>query len=114
MQVHYLEIVTEAVEDTIAAMAAMHGVTFGDPDPALGNARIAQMTDGGRIAVRAPLAEHDQPIVRHYFRVDNIDAATAKAEAAGAQFAMKATPVPGQGKFAIYFLGGMQFGLWEL
>ena len=114
MQVQYLEIVTNAVEETITAMAAIHGASFGDPDPTLGNARIAALADGGRIAVRAPLAEHDQPIVRPYLRVDDIEAAITKAEAAGAEFAMKATPVPGQGTFAIYFLGGMQYGLWEV
>ena len=114
MQIQYLEIVTDDVDVTVAALAALHGVTFGDPEPMLGNARVADMHDGGRLGVRAPLAEHDQPIIRPYLRVDDIEAATAAAEAAGAEFAMKANEVPGQGKFAIYFLGGQQYGLWEL
>jgi len=36
------------------------------------------------------------------------------AEEAGGEFAMYATEVPGHGKFAIYFQGGIQYGLWEL
>ncbi|MEL7487321.1 MAG: hydroxylase [Pseudomonadota bacterium] len=113
MQIHYLEIVTTDVDAACASLAAQHGVTFSDPEPALGNARIASLSDGGRIGVRAPLAEHDTPIVRPYLLVDDIEAATKAAEAAGAEFAMKSTAVPGQGKFAIYFLGGVQYGLWE-
>ena len=114
MQIQYLEIVTENVDVTVAALATLHGVTFSDPEPMLGNARVAAMRDGGRVGVRAPLAEHDQPIIRPYVRVEDIDVAIAAAEAGGAEFAMKATEVPGQGKFAIYFLGGQQYGLWEL
>ena len=113
MQVHYLEIVTTQVEETCAAMEAQHGVSFSDPIAELGNARVAAMKDGGRIGVRAPMAEHDLPIVRPYMLVEDIEAASAAAEDAGAEFAMRTTEVPGQGKFAIYFLGGIQYGLWE-
>ena len=38
MQVHYLEIVTPDVDATCAAYEKLHGVSFGDPDPVLGNA----------------------------------------------------------------------------
>ncbi|MEM9938946.1 MAG: hydroxylase [Pseudomonadota bacterium] len=114
MQIQYLEIVTENVEETCAALEALHGVTFGEPQDGLGFARVAEMKDGGRIGVRAPLAEHDTPIVRPYMLVDDIEAAIETAEAAGAMFAMKATEVAGHGTFAIYFLGGIQYGLWEL
>lgn len=114
MHVQYLEIVTHKVEATCAALAQLHGVTFGEPEPGLGGARVAALESGGRIGVRAPLAEHDLPIVRPYLLVDDIAAATAAAEAAGAEFAMTATEIPGHGTFAIYFLGGIQYGLWEL
>ena len=115
MTVQYLEIVTENVEATCANLAAVHGVTFGDPVPMLGNARVAELSDGGRLGVRAPLSpDEGAPVVRPYLRVDDIEAAIAAAEAAGAEFAMLATEIPGQGKFAIYFLGGVQYGLWEL
>ena len=114
MQVQYLEIVTPDVEETCAALAKLHSVTFSEPEALLGNARIAAFKQAGRIGVRAPMAEHDKPIVRPYILVKDIEAASATAEAAGAEFAMKATEVPGHGKFAIYFLGGIQYGLWEL
>lgn len=114
MQIQYLEIVAENAEDACATLAKIHNVTFGEPEPGLGNARVATLSTGGKIGVRSPMAEHDQPIVRPYMLVDDIEASTAAAESAGAQFAMKATEVPGHGKFAIYFLGSTQYGLWEL
>ena len=113
MLVQYLEIVSTDVDATCSALSKVHGVTFGEPDPGLGNARTAALAGGGQIGVRAPMAEHDQPIVRPYMFVDDIDAAVKAAEAAGGEFAMRATDIPGNGKFAIYFLQGTQFGLWE-
>lgn len=113
VQVHYLEIVTPSVDATCQALAAQHGVTFSDPDPMLGNARVAALANGGRIGVRAPMREDEAPVVRPYTLVDDIAAALAAAEAAGGMVAMHATEIPGQGKFAIYFLGDIQHGLWE-
>ncbi len=114
MHVQYLEIVTPNLEETCAALAAQHGVSFSDPEPMLGNARTAELASGGRIGVRAPMRDDEAPVVRPYMLVDDIEATSAAAEAAGAEFAMRATEIPGQGKFAIYFLGGIQYGLWEL
>jgi len=113
MQVQYLEIVTTEVEETCAALAAPHGVVFSDAVEALGGARVAELANGGRIGVRAPMAEHESPLVRPYMLVEDIHAATAAAQAAGAEFAMTANEIPGQGAFAIYMLGGVQHGLWE-
>jgi len=114
MEIYYLEIVTLDVDKTCAALAVQHGVTFSEPQAALGNARTAEIKGGGRIGVRAPMRETEEPVVRPYMRVEDIEVASAAAERAGAEFAMTATAVPGQGKFAIYFLGGIQHGLWEL
>ena len=113
MQVHYLEIVTPKVEETCTALAAQHGVVFSEPEAALGNARIAMLEGGGRIGVRAPMRDDEEPVVRPYMLVNDIESASKAAEAAGAEFAMRATEIPGQGKFAIYFLGGIQHALWE-
>ncbi len=113
MQIQYLEIVTPNVDETCTALAAPYGVAFSEPEPGLGNARLATMSDGGRIGVRAPMRDDEEPVVRPYMLVDDIEAASSAVEAAGAQFAMRATEIPGQGKFAIYFLGGIQHGLWE-
>lgn len=113
VQVHYLEIVTTNVEETIGVLTKQHSVTFGEPQPGFGNARIADLASGGRLGVRAPLGSEEVPVVRPYMRVDDIEAAISAAQAAGGEFAMLATEIPGQGKFAIYFLGGIQHGLWE-
>ncbi len=113
MQIHYLEIVTPKVEETCAVLAAQHGVSFSEAEAALGNARIAMLGGGGRIGVRAPMRADEEPVVRPYMLVGDIEAASTAAEAAGARFAMRATEIPGHGKFAIYFLGGIEHGLWE-
>ena len=112
--IEYLEIVTPDVAGTCKALSAIHGVTFAAPDPALGNAQTADLANGGRIGVRAPMAAHEKSIVRPYLLVPDIEAAVAAARAAGAEIAMPATPIQGQdGKFAIYILGGVQHALWQ-
>lgn len=114
LEVQYLEIVTSDVDATCATLSKVHGVEFGAPEPGFGNARISTLSNGRRLGVRAPLsADEGAPIVRPYLLVENIDAAIASAEANGAEFAMLATEIPGHGQFAIYFQGGLQFGLWE-
>ena len=113
MQIEYLEIVTPEVDATCAALAQQNGAVFSEPVAELGQARLADLPYGGRVSVRAPMAEHETPVVRPYMLVDDIEAATANAQAAGAEFAMLATEVPGQGTFAIYMLGGIQHGLWQ-
>jgi len=114
MLVHYLEVVTSDLDATCSALEKLHGIRFGEPEAAFGNARTATLGNGGRIGVRAPMAEHEEPVVRPYVLVDDIDAAVKAAEAAGGEIAMTATVIPGRGKFAIYFQGGIQYGLWEL
>ena len=114
MLVQYLEIVTPDVDATCAALEQLHGVTFGEADARLGNARTAALESGGRIGVRAPMAEHEEPVVRPYALVDDIESAVTAAAAAGAEIAMPPTEIPGHGgEFAIYILGGIQHGLWQ-
>jgi predicted enzyme related to lactoylglutathione lyase len=112
--VQYLEVVTADVDATCAALEALHGTTFGEPEAVLGQARTAMLNGGGRIGVRAPMRADEEPVVRPYLLVDDIAAAVKAAEAAGGHLAVTATEIPGHGKFAIYFLGGVQYGLWEL
>lgn len=114
MLVQYLEIVTTDMDATCNALATMHGVVFGEPEPGLGNARTAALEGGGRIGVRAPIGEHEQPVVRPYVLVKDIEAAVGAAEAAGAEILMPSTAIPGHGKFAIYRLGGIEHALWQL
>jgi predicted enzyme related to lactoylglutathione lyase len=114
LSVDYLEFVSSDVDATCKALSKVHGITFGEPIVPLGNARLAALAGGGQIGVRAPMSEQETPVVRAYASVDDIETAIEAAEAAGAVFAMKATEIPGQNaKFAIYFLGGNQHGIWE-
>lgn len=114
MRIHYLEIVTEDVDAVCAAYAAASGLEFGDPDPGLGNARTAELPGGGLVGVRAPLRASEEPVVRPYWLVDDIDAAVAAVVEAGGEIAHPPLEIPGHGTFAIYFAGGVQHGLWQL
>lgn len=114
MRIQYLEIVTPDVEATCTGLEQMHGIRFGEAEAGLGNARTAELSDGGRIGVRAPMADHESPITRPYVLVDDIEAAVKAAEAAGAKIALPATEIPGHGMFAVYILGDIQHGLWQL
>ena len=113
MKVQYLEIVTPEVDQTCAALAAIHGITFGEPEASLGNARTAALAAGGTIGVRAPMHETEDPVTRPYYLVDDVVAAVAAAESAGCEIAHPPLEIPGHGTFAIYFQGGVQYGLWQ-
>ena len=114
MFIQYLEVVTPDVNATCDALEQLHGVSFGEPDVGLGNARTAALKGGGRIGVRAPMREDEQPVVRPYLLVEDIEAAVEAARAAGAQIALPPMEIPGGGKFAIYIQGGIEHGLWKL
>ncbi|MEM8782800.1 MAG: hydroxylase [Planctomycetota bacterium] len=111
---YYLEIVTLSVGETCAALGKAHGVEFGAPVPELGLARTARLKHGGLLGVRAPMRSTETPVVRPYVLVDDIDAAIKAAEASGAEVAMHPMAISGRGKFAIYRLGGIDHGLWQL
>jgi predicted enzyme related to lactoylglutathione lyase len=113
MQVHYLEIVTKDVDAVCDAYAAANGVQFSDPDAGLGNARTAALPDGGLVGVRAPMHEAEQPVVRPYWLVEDIEAAVAAAVKAGGEVAHPPMEIPGRGTFAIYIQGDIHHGLWE-
>ncbi len=114
MQIQYLEIVTKDVDAVCAAYAAMNGVQFGQPDAGLGNARTAVLAGGGLVGVRAPLRETEEPVVRPYWLVEDIEAAVAAVIESGGQVAVPPMEIPGHGTFAIYLQGGNDHGLWQL
>jgi predicted enzyme related to lactoylglutathione lyase len=111
--VHYLEIVSRDVAAQCAALERVHGLSFGEAVADLGQARVAEAPDGSLIGVRAPLAEHEQPIVRTYLEVEDIAKTVAEAEAAGAMIAYPPTQQGDTGTWAIYVLGEVQIGLWQ-
>ena len=114
MQLHYLEIVTPEVDATCVTYEQLHGVTFGDPEPGLGNARTAALEGSGMIGVRAPMHESEEPVVRPYLLVDDIAAAAKAAAEAGGEIAHPPMEIPGHGKFAIYIQGGIHHALWQV
>ena len=113
MQVHYVEFVSESVDMQIDVLEQVHGVSFGPEIQDLGQARVAKTASGTLIGVRAPLAAHEQPIVRVYFEVDDIQVAVKEAEAAGSLLAYPPTKQGETGTWAIYILHGIQHGLWQ-
>jgi predicted enzyme related to lactoylglutathione lyase len=113
MQIHYLEVVTKQVDAVCAAYAAANGVRFGEPDAGLGNARTAALQGGGMVGVRAPMRETEEPVVRPYWLVDDIEAALAAAVKAGGEVAHPPMEIPGHGTFAIYIQGDIHHGLWQ-
>jgi predicted enzyme related to lactoylglutathione lyase len=113
MQIYYLEIVTRDVDAVCSAYAAANDVQFGKPDSGLGNARTAALSGGGLVGVRAPLRETEEPVVRPYWLVDDIEAAVGAARQAGGELAHPPLEIPGHGTFAIYLQGGIDHGLWQ-
>lgn len=114
MQIQYLEIVTQDVEAVCATYSQLHGVTLSEPDSSLGNARTAALPGGGMVGVRAPMHEAEEPVVRPYLLVDDIEAAVAAAVEAGAEVAHPPLEIPGHGTFAIFIQGGNHHGLWQI
>ncbi len=113
MQIGYLEIVTPEVATVCATYAKAYGVAFGEPVPALGNARTAVLPEGGRLGIRAPLRDNEAPVVRPYFLVENVAAAVEAARLEGAEIAVPPMQLPGQGTCAIYIQGGVEHGIWQ-
>ena len=113
MRIHYLEIVCRDVAAQCAGLQRVHGLSFGPAVADLGQARVAEAPDGSLIGVRAPLADHEQPIIRTYVEVEDIAKAVKEAEASGAVIAYPPTQQGDTGTWAIYFLGDVQLGLWQ-
>jgi len=113
VKVRYIEIVCHDVAAQCAILEQVHDLSFGPEVADLGHARVADGQDGSLIGVRAPLAEHEQPITRTYLVVDDISKAMKEAEAAGATIAYPPTRQGETGMWAIYIVGEIQFGLWQ-
>jgi uncharacterized protein len=113
MTAHYLEIVSDDVDALTGLYASVQGLSFGEPDADLGQARVAARPDGSLVGIRKPLAAHEQPIMRIYIAVENIEQAAKKAVEQGAVIAYGPTQQGARGTFAILFHGGVQHGLWQ-
>lgn len=113
MAVHYVEIVSNDVDALSEVYQRMHGLSFGPPDPNLGEARVATHEDGTLVGIRMPLAAHEQPIMRTYFAVEDVQEAIKQAEESGATIAYPPTRQGTQGTFAIVIQGDVEHGLWQ-
>lgn len=114
MQIQYLEIVTREVDAVCAVYSASGTEQFGEPIAEFGNARTISLPGGGLVGVRAPMHVDEEPVVRPYWLVDDIESAVATAVEAGAEVAHPLMEILGHGTFAIYVLGGVHHGLWQL
>ena len=114
MKVHYLEIVSPDSDAICATYEAVHGVQFGEADELLGGARTCQLPDGSIIGVRGPLRDTEDPIMRPYWLVEDIEQAIDSVESEGAEIAVPPLEIPGKGKFAIYIKGAVDHGFWQL
>ena len=113
MAVHYLEIVSKDMDALTELYQRMHGLSFDPPDPDLGHARVAPQADGSLVGIRKPLAEHEQPIMRTYIAVEDIEQAVREAEESGAMIAYPPNRQGNQGTFAIVIKGDLEHGLWQ-
>jgi predicted enzyme related to lactoylglutathione lyase len=113
MSIQLLEIVTNDVDAVIEFYERLHGLTFGPPDPDLGQARVATRADGTLMGIRSPMAAHDTPIMRTYVEVEDIQEAVREAQQAGAILAYGPMFQGQRGTFAIVFHGDVQHGLWQ-
>jgi len=114
MKVHYLEIVSHDVHAVCKAYELTHAVSFSEPDALLGGARTCALPDGSIIGVRGPLRDTEEPVVRPYWLVDDIEQAVENIETVGAEIAVAPMEIPGKGTFAIYILGSNDHGLWQI
>lgn len=114
MKIHYLEFVTPDVDAVCASLAVGQGVSFGEADPFLGGARTAAMAGGGMLGVRAPLREDENPVVRSYFLVEDIQSTVDAAAEAGALVALPPMPLGDHGSCAIVIQGGVEVGYWQV
>jgi uncharacterized protein len=114
MKIQYLEIVTPEVNAICETYSLLYDVKFDKNDPNLGGARTAKLASGGMLGVRAPLRDTENPVVRHYILVDDIQATVDSAAKSGAEVAVPPMELPGHGTCAIVIHGGIESGFWQL
>lgn len=112
-RVTYVEFVTNEVDATRRALESVHGWRFDAPAQDLGGAVVAALPDGSRVAIRDRMQPEENLVTRAYVLVEDIDAAAARAEAAGALVALPPMAVGKHGRVCIFFLGGVEHAMWE-
>jgi len=113
LTIHYVEIVSDDVDSLTSLYQRTYDLSFGPPEADMGQARVATRPDGTVVGIRAPLAAHEEPIIRTYFEVDDIQKAVQEAEDSGAMVAYPPTEQGAWGTFSIVIHGDLQHGLWQ-
>lgn len=112
--VYYLEIVTPEVDQVVRLYERVYGWRFQDMGPDMGHSHVAILPNGARCGVRAPMHEEEKTVTRSYVRVTDIEQRVKEAEEMGGFIALDLMEMPGgMGRIAIYFLGGIEHGMWE-
>lgn len=111
--VYYVEMVSADVPATRALLEQSYGWRFEQMGPELGGSLVAALPNCTRCGLRAPLRDDEQPITRTYVRVADARAAVDRAEKLGATIGLPPVELPGHGTIAIYFIGGVQQGVWQ-
>ncbi len=114
MKLQYLEIVSQDVDTQCAHFQKIHNVEFSAPTQTMGNARIARLNDNSLIGIRAPMHETEEPVTRPYFLCTDIETAIANLPQSGVEIMHPPLEIPGYGTFAVYKIGGVQQGLWQI
>jgi predicted enzyme related to lactoylglutathione lyase len=109
----YVEVITNEIDETCELHSKQFGWSFSSAIMELGNARVAELSDGSLYAVRAPMHEAENPTIRNYTKVANLARAVEDAKLLGATLLLERMEIPNYGIIAIYELGGNEFGLWE-
>jgi len=112
--IHYLELVTTEPQVLRDFYSKAYGWEFSEATPELGGAYFAFMSNGSLWAIRGPMRESEAPVIRTYLRVHDIESAMKDAEELGALIALGPMEIPGRGIIAIYILGGIEQGLWQI
>ena len=114
MKIHYLEIVASDIDAVCRSYEAVHKVSFAQADDSLGGARTCSLLDGSIVGIRGTLSESEVPVIRPYWLVADIKAAVKAIEEQGAEILHPPLEIPGKGTFAIYSVGAIQQGFWQL
>jgi len=111
--VHYVELVASEPDKLRGALEKTHGWSFVQ-EAELGGAWVAEMPGGGRCGIRAPMHAQEKPVTRTYVRVQDLARAVEIAGANGATIIVPPMDVGKHGRIAIYVLGGIEQGLWQV
>ena len=114
MKIHYLEIVTFDIDGICRTYDTAHNVSFTQADDSLGGARTCTLPDGSIVGVRGTLSDSEAPVIRPYWLVGDIEAAVKEVENQGAKILHPPLEISGKGTFAIYSVGSIQQGFWQL